>query len=292
MNNLLVTILMPVFNGELFVADAIESVLSQSYSNFEFIIIDDGSNDQTHSIIFQYIQNDNRIKLFTNEINSGIVDSLNKGIKLARGEYIFRLDADDLTDPHRISRQLSFMESHELDWSATAYQLINSEGIKRKIKKYPTLTLPNVDISDPEDLFLSFMHSTLIAHGTVCFRSKIFIDHCYQNVKAEDLRLWIDLCKAGVKMGFLPEVLYSYRVNENGLFRQNRLSISNEAKVYHGELTNYFLKSKCNKLHVYRRAFCLLYRIVSLEIKIFAKFGLKSAIKSSYYLLVYLRTKH
>ena len=105
-----VSVVMSVYNGELFLKEAIDSILSQTYKKFEFIIIDDGSTDGSLNIINEY--SDERIKILVNPKNEGLIFSLNKGIELALGTYIVRMDADDISLPQRIEEQVSFMEKH------------------------------------------------------------------------------------------------------------------------------------------------------------------------------------
>ena len=110
MDNPLVTILMPVYNAELYLKRAIESILNQTYKNIEFLIINDGSTDNSLAIIKSY--SDKRIVLIENDKNSGLIYSLNIGLKKASGKYIARMDADDISYPTRIQKQCAFMENH------------------------------------------------------------------------------------------------------------------------------------------------------------------------------------
>ena len=101
---------MAAYNEEAYIRDAIVSVLNQTYENFEFIIINDGSTDQTESIIISIT--DKRIKYLKNEVNIKLIDSLNKGIALATGKYIARMDSDDICFPERLEKQVEFMEAN------------------------------------------------------------------------------------------------------------------------------------------------------------------------------------
>lgn len=107
-----VSVIMPVFNSEKFLSVAIESILNQTFSDFEFIIIDDGSTDQSLKEIKRYGVKDKRIRIINNASNLGICACLNRGLSLARGKYIVRMDSDDWSYPDRIKKQLFFMESH------------------------------------------------------------------------------------------------------------------------------------------------------------------------------------
>lgn len=110
----LISVIMPVFNGEKYLHEAIKSILSQTFDDYEFLIINDGSIDNTRNIIESY--RDDRIRIIDNEINQGLASSLNKGIGLSRGVYIARMDADDVSFPERFKRQIEFLQLHpEID---------------------------------------------------------------------------------------------------------------------------------------------------------------------------------
>jgi glycosyltransferase involved in cell wall biosynthesis len=108
----LVSVVIPVYNGNGFLPSAIESILDQTYKNFEVIIIDDGSTDNSYEIMKNYAKTHSRLRIFRNPKNINIANTLNRGIKLARGQYIARMDADDVALPNRLSRQIKFMKSH------------------------------------------------------------------------------------------------------------------------------------------------------------------------------------
>ena len=111
MKNPKVTVLMSVYNGEKYLQEAIDSILEQTFKDFEFLIINDGSTDKTGEILESY--HDLRIKIINNEKNIGLTKSLNKGLKLARGEYIARQDADDISMPERLEKEVEFLETHQ-----------------------------------------------------------------------------------------------------------------------------------------------------------------------------------
>jgi len=107
-----VSVVMAVYNEEKYVSMAIESILEQTFSDFEFLIVDDGSTDRTSEIVDGYAKSDNRVRLLTNKKNMGLPASLNKGIEAARGEYIARMDADDKSLPGRFERQVKYLDSN------------------------------------------------------------------------------------------------------------------------------------------------------------------------------------
>ncbi|EAJ7443814.1 glycosyltransferase family 2 protein, partial [Campylobacter jejuni] len=100
---------MPCYNRQEYIVDAIESILNQTYSNFEFIIIDDCSTDNTYEIVKKYAENDKRIIVLKNEKNQGIVYALNRGFSIAKGKYIARMDDDDISLPNRLEKQVEYM---------------------------------------------------------------------------------------------------------------------------------------------------------------------------------------
>jgi len=105
-----VSVLMPVFNGEQFLRPAMNSILNQTFTDFEFIIVDDGSTDHSREILNSYT--DSRVRLICNESNIGLTDSLNRGLEAASGNYIARMDQDDISLPERLAKQVAFMDSH------------------------------------------------------------------------------------------------------------------------------------------------------------------------------------
>jgi glycosyltransferase involved in cell wall biosynthesis len=103
-----VSVVMSVYNGEKYLCEAIDSILNQTFENFEFLIVNDGSTDRTLEILQSY--RDPRIKVINNERNIGLTASLNKGLKIAKGEYVARMDADDVSFPHRLEQQKAFLD--------------------------------------------------------------------------------------------------------------------------------------------------------------------------------------
>ena len=105
-----VTVLMPVYNGAAFLPESIDSILSQTYKDFEFLIINDGSTDDSEKIILSY--DDPRIKYLKNDVNLGVIGTLNRGLEIIKTKYIIRMDADDLALPYRIQVQVDYMDKH------------------------------------------------------------------------------------------------------------------------------------------------------------------------------------
>ena len=195
---------MSVFNGDGFLRNAIESILKQTYQDFEFIIIDDASTDATRSIISSY--KDARIRIFANEENQGLVSCLNRGIELARGEYIFRMDADDISEPTRIERQIAFMDGNRsIGIAGTWIRTLKADG--GEVREFP---------ADPEAILCRLLFETVLAHPTVVFRKSVLMDNNLRYEQSfhrcEDYDLWV---RAGrvTKISNISEPLLGYRIH-------------------------------------------------------------------------------
>ena len=202
--NPLISIVLPVFNCEAYLSDAIQSILIQSFSDFELIVINDASTDSSQSIIQSF--NDKRIREIVNKQNLGLAKSLNIGFKLAKGQYIARMDADDISMPSRLEKQFLFMEENpDIDISGADYELF---GEKTRIVK-----LPYEDREIKDTLFFN----SCIAHPTVIFRhesiKKYMIKYNEKFLYSQDYELW---CRLIDKLSFanIPDVLLKYRVHK------------------------------------------------------------------------------
>ena len=186
-SNSLVTVLMPVFNGEKYLSEAIESILAQTYKDYEFLIINDGSNDNSINIIKSY--NDSRINLVENRQNLGLTATLNKGIKIAKGQYIARLDQDDISKKSRLTLQVEYLVNNsDTVLLGSNCQYINSNN--DIIGRWETCT-------DHIGIINSFHKHNPFAHSSVMFdRNKIIKLGGYPEnyVYAQDLALWIKVC--------------------------------------------------------------------------------------------------
>ncbi len=214
-----ISVIMPAYNAENFIFEAIQSILNQTFTNFEFIIINDGSVDKTESIIKKF--NDPRIVYVKNDINKNIVDSLNIGIEIARGLYIARMDADDISLPSRLETQLFYLKKKKLD--IVGSWVINfSSKHSNSLLQLP-LNSNNID-------FFTLLFSPLI-HSTVFGRSELFKEfkYCKDFEYIEDLELWIRCILSDKLIGNVPEVLLKYRISEGQITKrkyllQNKLS--------------------------------------------------------------------
>lgn len=205
----MVTVIMPVYNSELYIRGAIESILSQTYRDYEFLIIDDASTDQTISIIKSY--KDLRIHLIEKPQNTGYTRSLNLGLKKAKGKYIARMDSDDISLPERFERQISFFEANpDHILCGTSYSVMDQD------KK---IILPETN----EKIRLNLLNSNCIAHPSVMLKREILDKYSLQyNPKmepTEDYDLWVRLLPKG-KFHNLQEVLLNYRMHNSSVSRK------------------------------------------------------------------------
>lgn len=216
---------MTAYNSEKYIKEAIESVLNQSFSEFEFIIVDDGSTDNTVDIIKSYC--DDRIKLYINETNQGICYSSNRGIDCSKGEYIARIDSDDICREKRFETQISFLDENENIFACAALiSRFNNSG-KRWV--------PFKEGMDTSQIGFRILFENCICHSTVMFRREMYISHGYKYenyIQAHDYYIWTRIIADGLQMAILPEILVDYRENDAGI------TITNTAKRNKAEATD------------------------------------------------------
>jgi glycosyltransferase involved in cell wall biosynthesis len=202
------SVVMSVYNGEQYLKLAIDSVLSQTWRDFEFIIIDDGSTDGSQEIIRSYA--DPRIKLLTQD-KHGLVYSLNRGIKAAAAEYVARMDADDISAPKRFEKQMAVLAADPtLTIVGSNYEMIDDAG--RMIETVVRLTC---DIDIKRQLF---SHNPLCHGSVVMDKAAVVAAGGYQDVgPIEDYELWVRLFEHGARFASIPEALYRWRNNPAGI---------------------------------------------------------------------------
>jgi len=203
----LVTVLIPVYNGEKYVQTALKSILNQTYKNLEVLIINDGSTDGSHQIIVS--TEDERIRYVHNKKNLKLITTLNLGFDLAKGKYIARMDADDIAEPERIAKQLEFMESNpEIGISGTWFKTI---GNRNSIGKYP---------ADHNSIKYTALYQCPFLHPSVMIRTSVLRNHRFyydsEYPHAEDFELWGRMAEV-TKMANIPEVLMNYRHHESNI---------------------------------------------------------------------------
>ena len=220
-----ISVVMPVYNGENFLKEAIESILNQTYKDFEFLIVYDESTDGTLSIIQEFQEKDARVVLINGD-KEGISGALNKGIKKSRGKYIARLDADDISLATRFEKQIIHMEDSGVDICGGHSLLINSNG---KINGLNVVPISHKMCA------LSLLFKVPFAHPSVMIRKR-FLDtnslkYGQSSYKiAEDLDLWLRMYGCGARFGNVDSVVLKYRILRGSLSKVNNALILEETK--------------------------------------------------------------
>ena len=209
-----VTVLMSVYNSEQYLAEAIESILGQTFTNFEFLIINDGSRDGSLKILKAYEKKDPRIRLIS-RANKGLVASLNEGIEKAKGEYLARMDSDDVSVPTRLEKEAAYLDVHpSVGLVGSNYTVIDESG--------KHLTSTNV-FTHPHDLKIAQVTCNQYGHGSIMARLELIKELGGYDVSVghvEDYHLWTRLSRVADIANF-EEPLYLYRRNSEGITQQN-----------------------------------------------------------------------
>jgi len=202
-----ISVLMSVYNGARFLAKSIESILSQSFTNFEFIIIDDCSTDNSLKIIKNYQKKDKRIRVISNKVNLGLTKSLNKGLKIAVGKYIARIDADDYCREDRLKKQFDFLEKNkDIFLVASWASIINKNGNVLRVKKTSTTS---------KAIKKKLEKNNCLFHSSIMFRRKPRFRYRSKFVYAQDYDFYLNLLTKDKKIAIIPEPLIFYRTNYN-----------------------------------------------------------------------------
>lgn len=223
-----VSVIMAVFNGEKYLEEAILSILNQTYSNIELIIINDGSTDRSKEIIKSYLLKDKRIVLIDNVENKGLIYSLNKGIENAKGKYIARMDADDISLKERLQKQVKFMEeNNDIVLSGTAHTIFldDYEYISRNMN-----VLTDYEMIKAHSIFeCSFVHPSIIMRSDIIKKERYKYKEKYKH--AEDFGLWTEIL-ARYKASNINEPLIKYRIVKNSVTRKANKNIEERRKVF------------------------------------------------------------
>jgi hypothetical protein len=192
---------MPVYNGERYLRQAVASILDQTYRDFEFVVIDDGSTDTTPKILAEF--HDPRLQIYSLP-HAGLVSALNDGISRCSGSYIARMDADDISRPDRLAKQVEFLDSHDdVDVVDCWCDLIDNQGLAvgRNLGA----------VSD--DMILKLAGGNHIVHGSVVIRRSALPPAPVYVGPAEDYRLWVGMVRGGKRFATVTESLYEFRTH-------------------------------------------------------------------------------
>ena len=220
MNVPAVSVVLPAYNCEKYIAKAIESVLYQTFADFEFIIINDGSSDSTEEIIKSF--SDPRILYQVNNTNKGLVYTLNKGIDIARGKYIARMDGDDIALPERFKKQFDHLQQNkEIDILATVVTLIDeNENVSGTWESdINNVSAKNIRKELPQD--------NCIAHPTVMGKTEIFRKFKFNQTQSigEDYDLWLRMATDNIIIHKLPEPLLQHRILQGSFTRTRQPNV-------------------------------------------------------------------
>jgi glycosyltransferase involved in cell wall biosynthesis len=235
-----VSVIMSVYNGEKYLAEAIESILGQSFRDFEFIIIDDASRDDSCKILKEYKEKDDRIILLKNEKNLGLTKSLNIAIQKAKGDYVARMDADDISLENRFAEQVDFLEkNNDIDLIGGDVDFIDNKKLKHKI------------LFDKDKIKKVFYHHNPIIHPTWMFRKNVLEKVSYDEkiLYAQDYKFLADLLKNKFNFTNLNEKILKFRLASTSVSKKN-----NVLQRYHALKVRKFL-FKNNLYPKYKKIF-------------------------------------
>jgi len=212
-----ISVVMGIYNDEEYLSDAILSILNQTFIDFEFIIIDDASTDSSAEILKKFANEDKRIQLYTNKINKGLTKNLNYGLSIARGDFIARMDGDDIALPSRFEKQIKALLENE-DTILCGTWTTNIDAKNKEISKSQT------PLDSYEFLWSSLFRAT-IAHPTVMMNNSLLTEHHLtynEDLRtAQDFDFWSQLQAHG-DVVVIPEYLLKYRTHDNNVSYQRK----------------------------------------------------------------------
>jgi len=217
-----VSVILPAYNSANFLKEAVESIVHQTLQDWELIIIEDGSTDETALILNGF--SDPRIRCLKNEVNKGLVYSLNRAIDISSGRYIARMDADDISQPERLEKQVNFLDNHpEIAVYDVRQQFIDDKG-------NPTGEF-NSDIIGSANIYHKMPWFNCMGHPSVMLRAEIAKAYLYRKVVYEDYDLWLRLLNDGLKLERTLEPLLLYRVHGGSIIAQSKQANQHFKKI-------------------------------------------------------------
>lgn len=229
------SIIMPAYNSARFIGDSIRSVLAQTYTDWELLIVDDCSTDKTAEIVASF--NDLRIYYQCNTHNLGAAETRNQALQIAKGRYIAFLDSDDLWTPDKLEKQIAFMERHEYAFTFSDYRIIQEDGTSTEKVLHMPASLS----------YHQYLRNTAIGCLTVVIDRSKTGDFLMPNIKSShDMALWLLIMRRGFKAYALPECMASYRL----------VSTSNTAKKYKAAQDVWRVYRNIEHLSLCYSAFC------------------------------------
>lgn len=212
----LVSVILPCYNAMPYLPEALDSIINQTYTNLEILCINDGSTDNTGEILEEFAKQDSRIRVIHNEDNIKLIRTLNKGISLAKGGYIARMDADDISYLDRIEKLYNALVENKADIVSCISERIDKSG-KRFAQSF-------LKALSPIEVKFGSYFFTPIGHALLVGKREAFLNHPYSleenAVHTEDYELWTRMIRNDVKLMGINEVLYSYRIYEDSVSRK------------------------------------------------------------------------
>jgi len=234
-----ISVILPVYNAEKYVLEAINSILNQTFKDFELIIIDDGSTDDSLKIISEI--KDSRIRIIQNKKNLGLIATLNNGLIESKGEFIARMDADDISLPNRFETQINYLNKHpEVDILGSYYEIFGDEN---KTVEVPTSF---------EQIKIELMYHNVVCHPSVMMRkTSILNNHLEFNsnfLHSEDWVFWLDAISKGLTIENINQVLLKYRFEGQNITSKNKNSIEERFKKIYQFIEEIFFKESSEQL--------------------------------------------
>lgn len=232
----LVTIIMPVYNAERYMRQSVESVLAQTYQNWNLIMIDDGSTDTSLKIMQEYCKRDLRMQMILSAGNEGVAAARNKGIKAAAGEYIAFLDSDDLWKPQKLELQIKYMQEHHCGFVYSAYEVIDEGNVFQKN------IIPYWEKVGYEKL----LNTNIIACCTTVIKSEYVKENLMPQLKHEDYAAWLNILKNHhLTAERVPGILASYRIVKGSVSSNKIKTIGWNWNIYrHNQNLGFFQSVK------------------------------------------------
>lgn len=212
-----ISVVMAAFNAEKYLSEAMDSILSQTYEDLELIVIDDKSTDASGQILKEYAARDSRVTVLENEENLGLTKSLNKGLAIAKGDYIARMDADDISVPERFAKQVAFLdENPDYSFVSCIGRYIDEDGKQEQLRLFPETN---------EEIYAMMPKVDAVMHPGVMFRrddiAKIG-NYCEDFRVVQDYDLWFRGMAAGYKFYNIQEPLVLFRRNDSYNTRKSK----------------------------------------------------------------------
>ena len=252
MNSPTVTVFIPCYNAERFIAETIDSILNQTFRDFEVLIIDDGSTDNSRSILEHYSRKDDRIRVLFNKRNRGVGFTRNRGIREARGKYLATMDADDIAVPFRLEKEVQFLNKHETIGivSGGMYVIDEKGGKHRKFK----------NAYNSNEVKARMFFENVIINSASMYRLDVVREH---NVRykdnfhgIEDYMFWCTLLKY-TNAVILDDYLVYYRIVQNGLTSTNSRNCNSERVQCINEVHRFMLASNGIRINKWMLNYCL-----------------------------------